>query len=278
MKKRKIVFVLLLTLALTACNHEHTWVDATCTTARTCTRCGAREGEPLPHNWRAATCTEPKTCQDCGLTTGAPKKHDLSDWETVTPATCTSTGLKRAVCADCGAVQEATIPTLAHQMGEEWVVIQEATAESKGTRAKYCQICGEAEEQTYELTAAEKEALFKESCNYYTYNEIARNPDKYVGEKAVFTGQVIQTIEDGSRYNLRVDVTPTWNSWTDRFSWADTVYVYYTKRDSSEGRILEDDIITMYGELTGTTTYETVMGASVTIPAMVASYIEIEEY
>lgn len=274
MKKRMLVLVLL-TLSLAGCKwgHEHTWVEATCTAARTCTQCGAQEGEPLPHNWQAATCTEPKTCQNCGRTEGLPKKHDLSAWETVIPATCTSTGLKRAVCADCGAAQEDTIPTLAHQWGEEWVVTKAATAESKGTRVRYCQVCGGAsEEQSYELTAAEKEALFKESCNYYTYNEIARNPEKYIGEKAVFTGEVIQTIEDGNRYILRVDVTPT------RYSWTDTVYVYYTKRDSSEGRILEDDIITMYGELTGTTTYETVMGASVTIPAMLASYIEIEAY
>lgn len=44
----------------------------------------------------------------------------------------------------------------------------------------------------------------------------------------------------------------------------------------NDARILEDDIITIYGELTGEKTYTTVMGASMTIPSFSASYVDIE--
>ena len=46
--------------------------------------------------------------------------------------------------------------------------------------------------------------------------------------------------------------------------------------DPDEPRILEDDIITMYGEMQDLMTYETVMGSTVTIPQMYAHYIDIE--
>ena len=50
--------------------------------------------------------------------------------------------------------------------------------------------------------------------------------------------------------------------------------VYYTRKDSSEGRILEDDIVTLYGKMRGTYTYTSVMNASITVPLMYAEYID----
>lgn len=67
---------------------------------------------------------------------------------------------------------------------------------------------------------------------------------------------------------MRVNVTQ------GKYSWDDTLYVTYTPKDG-ESRILEDDIITIYGEMQPLKTYTTVMGASVSIPAIDAKYIEI---
>ena len=39
-------------------------------------------------------------------------------------------------------------------------------------------------------------------------------------------------------------------------------------------KILEDDVITLWGTLDGTETYETIFGASVTIPRFEALYIQ----
>lgn len=38
---------------------------------------------------------------------------------------------------------------------------------------------------------------YKASCNSVSYIEIARNPNNYIGQKAVFGGKVIQVQENG---------------------------------------------------------------------------------
>lgn len=110
---------------------------------------------------------------------------------------------------------------------------------------------------------------YKASCQSYSYKTIARDPDQYKGQKAVFTGKVVQVMESGGSISLRVNVTKA------RYFYEDTVYVSYSPKDG-EGRILEDDIITMWGTLDGIKTYETVMGASVSIPQLNAKYIQIK--
>ena len=52
----------------------HTLADATCTAPKTCTVCGATEGEALGHSFADATCTAPKTCA-CGATEGEALGH-----------------------------------------------------------------------------------------------------------------------------------------------------------------------------------------------------------
>lgn len=44
----------------------HDFAAADCDTAKTCTVCGATEGEALGHTWADADCDTPKTCTVCG--------------------------------------------------------------------------------------------------------------------------------------------------------------------------------------------------------------------
>ena len=103
------------------------------------------------------------------------------------------------------------------------------------------------------------------------YKNIARRPEDYKGQRAVFTGKVIQVVEGYSRsVVLRVEVTK------DKYGfWDDAIYVNY-KYSKGEDKILEDDIITMYGVIEGTKTYTSLVG-NVTIPEMTAKYIEIQK-
>lgn len=103
-----------------------------------------------------------------------------------------------------------------------------------------------------------------------TCEEIARNPDTYLGKPAKLQGEVIQSMPEGDSYTLRVNITP------GQYYWSDTILVTYTKQEAGESNILEDDIVTMYGTLMGTYTYESVMGASITVPLLVAKYIDIQ--
>ena len=76
-------------------------------------------------------------------------------------------------------------------------------------------------------------------------------------------------MQEGNNYTLRVDITKT------RWRYDDTILVSY-EAQKGDSRILEDDIVTMYGYLGGMYTYETVMGSSLTVPLFYAKYISIE--
>lgn len=107
-------------------------------------------------------------------------------------------------------------------------------------------------------------------CQSYTFKEIARTPDKYKGKKAKITGEVVQVQRTITGYELRVDITK------DEYGYySDTIYVTYMPKSSDEPRILDDDIITIYGELAGEKTYQSVSDTIVTIPFLKGEYIDI---
>ena len=125
-------------------------------------------------------------------------------------------------------------------------------------------------EEQAALTAQEK-AEFIASCQNLTYEQVARDPDTYQYAVAHFKGKVSQVIE-GSGYNVyMINVTP------DAYGYyEDAVYVQYTAPVGAS-RILEDDVVDMYGIMAGLQTYTTVLGAEKTIPAMLASYIDLAQ-
>lgn len=111
---------------------------------------------------------------------------------------------------------------------------------------------------------------YKEQCAAYKYKTIARNPNDYKGKQAKFTGKVVQIEEVWGSSVLRVNVTK------DEYgAWDDTIYVEYTPKSEGESRILENDVITMYGKLDGIKSYTTVLGSEVSIPYLKAQYIDI---
>lgn len=161
---------------------------------------------------------------------------------------------------------------------DDWVYFSDSYIEESGDEAEqtYQRLKAEGDKLRAADEKAEKEKAKKEkkdyiaSCKTYKYKDIARNPDKYYGKRAKFKGEVVQVIEGYFTTTLRVDVTKgKYGIYTD------TMYVVYTPKSANESRILEDDIITIYGELAGIETYETVMGASVSIPKIEAEYITI---
>lgn len=285
---------LLMLLCLAACGHEHTWAEATCSEPKTCTECGETEGEALGHDWKDATCTEPrtcsrcketegkalghdwkdatctepKTCSRCGETEGEAPGHKVETWETTKEATCTEVGEKSGVCTVCKETVKEEIPMVEHTPGD-WEIKTAATESSAGVRVKKCTVCGkELENESYTMTPEEIKQAYIAQCQTYTYDQLARNPDQYDGSYAKLRGEVMQVQEDGDSYVLLVQITQK------RYYWDDQIMVYYTRKDSSEGRILEDDIVTLYGKMRGTYTYTSVMNAAITVPLMYAEYID----
>lgn len=134
----------------------------------------------------------------------------------------------------------------------------------------------DADGQTIVTTAApaattEDPAAYKAACQSLAYKDLARNPDNYKGQQVTMLGEVIQVQESGDRVDIRIDVTK------DEYGyWSDTVYVTLTI-PKGEDRILEDDIIAVYGECQGQYTYESILGQSISLPRIDAKYYEIIE-
>lgn len=98
-----------------------------------------------------------------------------------------------------------------------------------------------------------------------TYKQLARTPDDYKGKKVKLTGKVLQVMEGGAETDLRVAINGDY----------DTVLFATYNPSISSVRILEDDNVTVYGIYTGIRNYQTVLGASKSIPGMSIDKIEL---
>ena len=102
---------------------------------------------------------------------------------------------------------------------------------------------------------------------------MARNPDKFKGTNVKLTGEVVQALYGTNSVDLRVNITKN-----GRYStyYTDTIYVIYNTK-TGEDKILEDDIITIYGTSMGDYSYTSTIGSKVTLPLISAKYISIEK-
>ena len=265
---------------------------ATCTEAgseeATCSRCGQTQTREIPmidHTWsewsvvKEASCTEEgveqRTCSVCEKVdqrTVSMTEHVWSEWSVTKQASCVEEGTEERSCTVCGKHEQKTIPTTDHTPGE-WEIIKEAGIDEygeaySGKRGRTCTVCGaELETERYTLSDEEIEAAFKESCSWYSFDEVSRNPSAYEGRPAVFRGEVVQVLEDGNYVDLRVNVTD------EGYWWSDTIYVTYRIPDGAP-RILEDDVITIYGRMGGLVSYTSIFGETITLPLLEAVYIE----
>ncbi|MBO5898136.1 MAG: hypothetical protein J6R04_03905 [Clostridia bacterium] len=107
----------------------HAWVEWDCENPKTCTDCGATEGEAQGHFWRSATCELPQTCDRCGATKGEPRGH------MPTEATCT----QKSVCKICESVRSVA-------RGHQWAG---ATC-TEGARCTVCNALGNKADHQYE--------------------------------------------------------------------------------------------------------------------------------
>jgi hypothetical protein len=98
------------------------------------------------------------------------------------------------------------------------------------------------------------------------YESVARNPDDYKGQQLAFTGRVLQVIEGSSETDLRIATDGEYD---------DIVYVGYDPSILGGTRVLEDDSVTVYGTCLGLYTYKSTLGASISLPALLADSVVI---
>lgn len=217
------------------------------------------------------TCAEPVRCKYCDkIEVEAPHNFGATPISVV-EATCTTPGSETYACEVCGFEETRETPTSSHREGEPIIAVQ-ATLDP-GTLEYHCVDCGALiRTEQYELSSADQVQYIQSECAAYTYDEIARNPDNYKGKMATFTGEVIQVLENNNELQMRVNITLTGSEYYQYYT--DTIFVRYTLK-SGEGRILENDILTMYGVMDGTVTYDSIFGQQITIPSFNAYVITI---
>lgn len=98
-----------------------------------------------------------------------------------------------------------------------------------------------------------------------TFDQISRTPDDYDGAKMSFTGSVMQALEDDGITQVLLAVDGN----TDN-----TLMVNISDKVRGDSRILEDDLLTVYGTSQNTITYESVNNEDITVPLMKAKIVE----
>lgn len=130
-------------------------------------------------------------------------------------------------------------------------------------------------ENTYRSSYAKARADFISSCTPYAYEELARFPDNYKGERVEVSGTIYQIdntnylvtsdsiIESQGIPHILVDVGGA------------LVYVAYSGISSDDALLLVGDSVIFYGSFFGQKTYITVLGSNNTVPYISAQYSSI---
>lgn len=130
---------------------DHIWVEADCTTPKTCSICGKTEGEALGHveetiEGKAATCTETGLtngvkCSRCGIVLSAQQSipatgHTWSTWTRTLEPTCDTKGQDTRTCTVCGVVETREVAALGHNYTS--TVTKDATCTETGIKTYTC--------------------------------------------------------------------------------------------------------------------------------------------
>lgn len=119
-------------------------------------------------------------------------------------------------------------------------------------------LAAESQKKLDEAKAAKEAEEAKGYETGITYDQLSRTPDDFKGKKVKFYGKVVQVIEGGSTIQIRLAVNDDY----------DTILLGSYSSSIVSRRVLEDDHITIYGTSKGTISYESTLGATITIPGV----------
>lgn len=122
-----------------------------------------------------------------------------------------------------------------------------------------------AEEAERAAKRAAEEAEYRAAATTIPYNQLEKNPYNHAGERVVYRGQIFQIQESFGTSVILLSVTDEGYG-----LWDDIVWVDY----DGEIESAEDDIITVYGKVTGSKSYETQIGGETYVPRIRARYID----
>lgn len=91
----------------------------------------------------------------------------------------------------------------------------------------------------------ESEEEYRASCEEYAYKDVLRNPEQYIGKRVKVTVK-ISSVHEASWLN---DTKYYFANTKADFGWYGDRYGVFDYRVTQDPKLLEDDIITVYGEI-----------------------------
>lgn len=135
------------------------------------------------------------------------------------------------------------------QVKPEKTSVQVSTAEPKKEEKTPSTTEQKQKETEQAKPANQTEDEYKASCKKIDYKELCRYPEKYTGEHISVKVKVEQILDAGF-----FTLDKAWRAYTDEsgYGWyADDEYYMIDKRGSGAVKVLEDDVVRVYGEFAG---------------------------
>lgn len=119
-----------------------------------------------------------------------------------------------------------------------------------------------------EKAQAKKEKLKakRSKAKSIEYKRLEKNPDRYKGEYVKYTGQIIQIQEGDDMTAMRLSVSK------DSWGWSAETVVWVEYAGLTD--FIEDDVVTIYGDIYGSYEYTSQAGWEISIPGIIAESIE----
>lgn len=153
---------------------------------------------------------------------------------------------------------------------EEQKKIEEANKKAEAERqAQFEAERKKEEEEQKKKEEAERKAAEEKEKNKYntgiTYDNLARSPEQYNGEYVKFKGKVLQVLEENGTSQIRLAINSDY----------DQVILVGYRSAILDIKLLEDDVVTIYGVSQGDVTYTSTIGKPITLPMVLAEKIDM---
>ena len=141
-----------------------------------------------------------------------------------------------------------------------WFDMKEEERKAEEARIAEEKAKKEAEEKAKAEEEAKKQAEAQKYETGLTYEDLARNPSQHMLKYVKFEGKIIQVMKGDGYTQYRMAINDDYDK---------VVLIEISNDKLVSGNILEDDYIYIKGQFLMEQTYKTVLGAEMTIPAIV---------
>lgn len=129
-------------------------------------------------------------------------------------------------------------------------------------------------EAKYAIKNTMTEEEFKEQCIKIRYEDLMRNPNRYIGEFVKLEGRIIMPPEENNNeIDARCYTRNSGGGIIPHYT-GDTIHISYRYADENESRLIDDDVIVVYGIFEGIYIFNSMAG-EVPMPDITVLYCNL---